>query len=188
MLLRALSICPIGIHVTFMLLTLRCLYWPGAVHQFVTAVRVPNQRRVSLHLPLAPVPLSAWLHNGCIDSCTAIGPLADFGIARRRTIVLSPAAGCPHGSCPVCCLLAFKPDGFSPRRVQVCVGNSPQYTTDKQLGKGGFGQVFLGKRVNVRAKSKDPDGAGATLVALKFEHKTSKGCSNGPPYEWSVYR
>lgn len=48
-------------------------------------------------------------------------------------------------------------------------------------------QVFLGKRVNVRAKSKDPEGAGAPLVALKFEHKTSKGCSNGPPYEWSVY-
>ncbi|GFH22739.1 uncharacterized protein HaLaN_20251, partial [Haematococcus lacustris] len=24
-------------------------------------------------------------------------------------------------------------------------------------------------------------------VALKFEHRTSKGCSYGPPYEWSVY-
>lgn len=25
-------------------------------------------------------------------------------------------------------------------------------------------------------------------VALKFEHNTSKGCTYGPPYEWSVYR
>ena len=25
-------------------------------------------------------------------------------------------------------------------------------------------------------------------VALKFEHKSSKGCVNGPPYEWLVYR
>ena len=26
-------------------------------------------------------------------------------------------------------------------------------------------------------------------VALKFEHKTSKGCtSSGPPYEWQVYQ
>lgn len=24
-------------------------------------------------------------------------------------------------------------------------------------------------------------------VALKFEHRTSKGCNYGPPYEWSVY-
>jgi hypothetical protein len=24
-------------------------------------------------------------------------------------------------------------------------------------------------------------------VALKFEHKNSKGCNFGPPYEWSVY-
>lgn len=24
-------------------------------------------------------------------------------------------------------------------------------------------------------------------VALKFEHRSSKGCNYGPPYEWSVY-
>lgn len=24
-------------------------------------------------------------------------------------------------------------------------------------------------------------------VALKFEHKSSKGCTSGPPHEWSVY-
>lgn len=25
-------------------------------------------------------------------------------------------------------------------------------------------------------------------VALKFEHRNSKGCSYGPPYEWQVYK
>jgi hypothetical protein len=25
-------------------------------------------------------------------------------------------------------------------------------------------------------------------MALKFEHRTSKGCNYGPPYEWSVYQ
>lgn len=24
-------------------------------------------------------------------------------------------------------------------------------------------------------------------VALKLEHRSSKGCNYGPPYEWSVY-
>ena len=30
--------------------------------------------------------------------------------------------------------------------------------------------------------------AGPAQVALKFEHRSSKGCNYGPPYEWSVYR
>ena len=25
-------------------------------------------------------------------------------------------------------------------------------------------------------------------MALKFEHRSSKGCNYGPPYEWSVYK
>lgn len=72
-----------------------------------------------------------------------------------------------------------------PRRVTV--GGSPVYTVEKRLGKGGFGQVYLGRRIYARKSSKDPEGAGASLVALKFEHKSSKGCLNGPPYEWNVY-
>lgn len=31
------------------------------------------------------------------------------------------------------------------------------------------------------------DGPNANQVALKFEHRSSKGCNYGPPYEWSVY-
>ncbi|KAI3917508.1 hypothetical protein MKW98_021270, partial [Papaver atlanticum] len=30
-------------------------------------------------------------------------------------------------------------------------------------------------------------GPTAVEVALKFEHRTSKGCNYGPPYEWQVY-
>jgi hypothetical protein len=93
---------------------------------------------------------------------------------------------------------------------------------DRKLGKGGFGQVFIGRRVNA---TKQRDGVNANLVgaagaaaaaaaaaaavarcglsaahasnpfvspflqvALKFEHRSSKGCNYGPPYEWSVYQ
>ncbi|KAK7818526.1 casein kinase 1-like protein hd16, partial [Quercus suber] len=52
----------------------------------------------------------------------------------------------------------------------VKVGNSPVYKIERKLGKGGFGQVYVGRR-----------------VALKFEHRNSKGCNYGPPYEWQVY-
>ncbi|KAL6976755.1 Casein kinase 1-like protein hd16 [Sarracenia purpurea var. burkii] len=70
-----------------------------------------------------------------------------------------------------------------PERVQV--GGSPLYKIERKLGKGGFGQVFVGRRVsggNDRAT-----GPGAMEVALKFEHRNSKGCNYGPPYEWQVY-
>ncbi|KAK8615251.1 hypothetical protein V6N13_069029 [Hibiscus sabdariffa] len=70
-----------------------------------------------------------------------------------------------------------------PERVQV--GGSPMYKIERKLGKGGFGQVFVGRRVsggNDRAI-----GSGAMEVALKFEHRNSKGCNYGPPYEWQVY-
>ena len=52
------------------------------------------------------------------------------------------------------------------------------------LSPPGFGQVFVGQRV-VPTTAKD--GPNANQVALKFEHRSSKGCNYGPPYEWSVY-
>ncbi|GMN50507.1 hypothetical protein TIFTF001_019656 [Ficus carica] len=70
-----------------------------------------------------------------------------------------------------------------PERVQI--GNSPVYKLDRKLGKGGFGQVYVGRRVTGGAGG---IGADAFEVALKFEHRNSKGCSHGPPYEWQVYR
>lgn len=70
-----------------------------------------------------------------------------------------------------------------PDKVQV--GGSPLYRTERKLGKGGFGQVYVGRRISgANAIRTDP---GAIEVALKFEHRNSKGCSYGPPYEWQVY-
>ncbi|KAG2273154.1 hypothetical protein Bca52824_067709 [Brassica carinata] len=72
--------------------------------------------------------------------------------------------------------------GPVPERVQV--GNSPVYKTERKLGKGGFGQVYVGRRVS---GGSDRIGADAIEVALKLEHRNSKGCNFGPPYEWQVY-
>ncbi|XXG42646.1 hypothetical protein AAC387_Pa01g2872 [Persea americana] len=70
-----------------------------------------------------------------------------------------------------------------PERVQV--GNSPVYKIERKLGKGGFGQVYVGRRINGGTERTGPE---ALEVALKFEHRSSKGCNNyGPPYEWQVY-
>ncbi|CAH9072219.1 unnamed protein product [Cuscuta europaea] len=68
---------------------------------------------------------------------------------------------------------------------EVRVGQSPVYKVEKKLGKGGFGQVFMGRRLS--GGNDRTSGAGATEVALKFEHQNSKGCSYGPPHEWQVY-
>ncbi|KAF9597255.1 hypothetical protein IFM89_016396 [Coptis chinensis] len=70
-----------------------------------------------------------------------------------------------------------------PDKVQV--GGSPQYKVERKLGKGGFGQVFVGRRVS--GGTERGTGPGAMEVALKFEHRSSKGCNYGPPYEWQVY-
>ncbi|XP_060668709.1 casein kinase 1-like protein HD16 isoform X2 [Ziziphus jujuba] len=69
-----------------------------------------------------------------------------------------------------------------PERIQI--GNSPVYKLERKLGKGGFGQVYVGRRLTGGSGCSGPD---AFEVALKFEHRNSKGCSYGPPYEWQVY-
>ncbi|KAG9449124.1 hypothetical protein H6P81_009089 [Aristolochia fimbriata] len=73
-----------------------------------------------------------------------------------------------------------------PEKVQV--GGSPMYRIERKLGKGGFGQVYVGRRISPSPGGIDrTTGPGAIEVALKFEHRTSKGCNYGPPYEWQVY-
>ncbi|KAH8514398.1 hypothetical protein H0E87_007290 [Populus deltoides] len=69
---------------------------------------------------------------------------------------------------------------------QVQVEDSPVYRVETKLGKGGFGQVYVGRRVSAVNKN-EKAGAGAVEVALKFEHKSSKGCNYRPPNEWQVY-
>ncbi|KAK7389581.1 hypothetical protein VNO78_24736 [Psophocarpus tetragonolobus] len=70
-----------------------------------------------------------------------------------------------------------------PQKIQV--GNSPWYKVERKLGKGGFGQVYVGRRSG--GNMNERTGPGAVEVALKLEHRTSKGCTYGPPYEWQVY-
>ncbi|MCL7047245.1 hypothetical protein MKW94_013170 [Papaver nudicaule] len=83
---------------------------------------------------------------------------------------------------PVGIKVAEASPGVIPDMVQV--GRSPVYKIERKLGKGGFGQVFVGKRVTgVTSRT----GSIASEVALKFEHFKSKGCIDGPPYEWQAY-
>lgn len=81
-------------------------------------------------------------------------------------------------------------DGASapvPEKTQV--GGSPVYIVERKLGKGGFGQVYVGRRATTSTAkgANEHIGPGANEIALKFEHRSSKGCNYGPPYEWSVY-
>lgn len=47
--------------------------------------------------------------------------------------------------------------------VQVQVGNSPVYKTERKLGKGGFGQVYVGRRVSGGAER-----TGADAIEVRF--------------------
>ena len=91
------------------------------------------------------------------------------------------------------------------------VAGSPVYILDRKLGKGGFGQVYIGRNLNGGTDRTGPMASEVnmfffqqssffcnlkvlslkifyTQVALKFEHRNSKGCNSGPPYEWQVYK
>ncbi|KAF3335988.1 hypothetical protein FCM35_KLT20495 [Carex littledalei] len=48
-----------------------------------------------------------------------------------------------------------------PERVQV--GNSPEYITDRKFGKGGFGQVYVGRRASGGTGRTGPDAYEAVL-------------------------
>lgn len=46
------------------------------------------------------------------------------------------------------------------------MGNSPLYKVEKKLGKGGFGQVFVGRRVSGGTDQPGPDAIEVSLTAL----------------------
>eukprot|EP00878_Enallax_costatus_P034225 GHUV01037917.1.p1 GENE.GHUV01037917.1~~GHUV01037917.1.p1 ORF type:complete len:118 (-),score=3.08 GHUV01037917.1:368-721(-) len=56
--------------------------------------------------------------------------------------------------------------GFILLFPQVQVGGGPEYSVDRKLGKGGFGQVFIGRRVQ---STKQRDGANANLVSIFWQ-------------------
>jgi hypothetical protein len=49
--------------------------------------------------------------------------------------------------------------------IQVQVGNSPKYKLERRLGKGGFGQVYVGRRTSPATSS---SGAGALEVCRSY--------------------
>lgn len=53
--------------------------------------------------------------------------------------------------------------GLSPKQVQV--GGSPLYRVERKLGKGGFGQVYIGRRVS-GGTGNDRSGPGAIEVTV----------------------
>lgn len=73
----------------------------------------------------------------------------------------------------------------APVPERLSVGGSPMYKIERKLGKGGFGQAYVGRRVS--GPTDQTTGPGAIEVALKFEHRSSKGCNYGPPAEWGIY-
>lgn len=46
------------------------------------------------------------------------------------------------------------------------MGNSPVYKVEKKLGKGGFGQVFVGRRVSGGTDQTGPDAIEVELTTL----------------------
>lgn len=72
------------------------------------------------------------------------------------------------GTLPLACVLRpfRRPDAPSP--AQVSIGGSPEYYVERKLGKGGFGQVYVGRRVVTVKDTEFKDGPHANCV--RFPH------------------
>lgn len=49
---------------------------------------------------------------------------------------------------------------------QVQIGNSPTYKLERKLGKGGFGQVYVGRRISSPTHGNRNSGANALEVSV----------------------
>eukprot|EP00889_Picochlorum_renovo_P001270 jgi/Picre1/28300/NNA_003706.t1 len=72
--------------------------------------------------------------------------------------------------------------GWLPRRKSIRMPADDDHMKKKDDGDA----MPVPRRFRAQA-TKDTEGPNANQVALKLEHRTSKGCNYGPPYEWSVY-
>lgn len=52
--------------------------------------------------------------------------------------------------------------------LQVQVGNSPLYKVERKLGKGGFGQVYVGRRVSGGAERTGRDACEVKLISTQY--------------------
>nr|XP_043627545.1 casein kinase 1-like protein HD16 [Erigeron canadensis] len=144
-------------------------------------------RRGKAQAPKAPVPMPRAAGRGrggrAIDQDKKAeifggrGPQLNLDVALRDQLVVGKAA-------EVLAAHAEEEGSTSPVPERVQVGNSPAYKLERKLGKGGFGQVYVGRRVTGGSGN---SGVDALEVALKLEHRNGKGCNYGPPYEWQVY-
>lgn len=46
------------------------------------------------------------------------------------------------------------------------MGNSPVYKTERKLGKGGFGQVYVGRRISGGIERTGPDAIEVPFIAF----------------------
>ncbi|KAJ0953880.1 putative kinase-like domain superfamily, kinase, ATP binding protein [Helianthus annuus] len=147
------------------------------------AIVVPTARRGTrrgkAQAPKAPMPRPAGRgrggramvnQNNNVELIGGRGPQLNLDVALRDQLVVGNVAENLVADCE-------EEGSTSP----VQVGNSPTYMLERKLGKGGFGQVYVGRRVTGGSGNTGPD---ALEVALKLEHRNGKGCNYGPPYEW----
>lgn len=64
------------------------------------------------------------------------------------------------------CLTMMACSSFLDLLEQVQIGNSPSYRLDRKLGKGGFGQVYVGRRISSPSVSDRTPGANALEVFM----------------------